>query len=74
MAALKGAPKGPVNIAVAKPISVLESPSQVSYLNYDLEKECVTTGGNPAPTETGHNSNLLSVSSGASSLLKSESF
>ena len=28
--ALKGAPKGPVQIAVAKPISVLESPGKVS--------------------------------------------
>ncbi|KAA0192757.1 hypothetical protein HAZT_HAZT004050 [Hyalella azteca] len=30
VAALKGAPRGPVEIAVAKPISVLESPGRVS--------------------------------------------
>lgn len=37
VAALKGAPKGPVQISVAKPISVLESPGKVSTTGDDGE-------------------------------------
>ncbi|CAL4121137.1 unnamed protein product, partial [Meganyctiphanes norvegica] len=66
VAALKGAPKGPVSIAVAKPISVLESTGQqqVSSNNHDDD----VPGENQE-----YNENLLSPG-GSSPLVKSESF
>lgn len=94
VAALKGAPKGPVIISVAKPISVLESPGQVSETDgeswemdhhglgqdsYDHrghynrgEKNASRSRGCEETYES--SSGMLSVSQGAASLLKSESF
>nr|XP_045621900.1 patj homolog [Procambarus clarkii] len=69
VAALKGAPKGIVSIAVAKPISVLESTGQVSSAMGPVEGN----DGNSSQTMI-ENSGLLGVSPGSSALVKSESF
>lgn len=69
VAALKGAPKGTVSIAVAKPISVLESTGQVSN-DSDHVESC---DGNDSQSSS-ENPGLLGVSPGSSALVKSESF
>ncbi|XP_068249947.1 patj homolog isoform X2 [Palaemon carinicauda] len=68
VAALKGAPKGLVSIAVAKPISVLESTGQVSNTT-----DPVVTNDDSSESEA-ENPALLGVSLGSSALVKSESF
>lgn len=69
VAALKGAPKGPVSIAVAKPISVLESTGQVSSATDPSQ------GNDGESYQTGFESpGMLGVSPGGSALVKSESF
>ncbi|KAK7081787.1 hypothetical protein SK128_023235, partial [Halocaridina rubra] len=68
VAALKGAPKGLVSIAVAKPISVLESTGQVSN-----STDPVVTNDDSSDAEI-ENPALLGVSPGSSALVKSESF
>ncbi|KAG0711905.1 Patj [Chionoecetes opilio] len=67
VAALKGAPKGTVSIAVAKPISVLESTGQVSETPDPVEGSEGTEGG-PDPHQG------LLGGSPSSALVKSESF
>lgn len=69
VAALKGAPKGTVSIAVAKPISVLESTGQVSETPDHVD-------GNDGTNLQGvpDNAGLLGSSPSSSALVKSESF
>ncbi|KAK8394137.1 hypothetical protein O3P69_006375 [Scylla paramamosain] len=69
VAALKGAPKGTVSIAVAKPISVLESTGQVSEIPDHVD-------GNDGTNLQGvpDNAGLLGSSPSSSALVKSESF
>lgn len=69
VAALKGAPKGTVSIAVAKPISVLESTGQVS------ENSDHVHGNDGANLQGGpEHPGLLGGSPSSSALVKSESF
>lgn len=87
VAELKGAPKGPVIISVAKPISVLESPGQVSS-DGTIMKEGEEWGYSPCTregyeysehaegiyTNNMESPTVLSVPQGTTCLLKSESF
>lgn len=68
VAALKGAPKGTVSIAVAKPISVLESTGQVSNDSDHVDSF------DDNDSQTLESPGLLGVSPGGSALVKSESF